>query len=69
MTADEVAAMEKDGKLEDGSSTENKDLKTPVSGTKRKARSDESDHAPLKKAKISSESAEDDDDDGDVEDE
>jgi len=69
LTADEVAAMEKEGKGDDGSSIENKDLKTPVSGTKRKAPSDDDDDAPAKKTKISSESADDDDDDGDGEDE
>ena len=69
MTADEVAAMEKDGKGDDGSSVENKDMKAPTSGTKRKALSDDSDGTSMKKTKISSESADDDDDDGDGEDE
>ena len=69
LTADEVAAMEKEKNGENGSSTENKDLKTPASGTKRKAPSDDSDDTPVKKTKISSESAVDVDDDGDVDDE
>ena len=57
--------MEKEGKGED-LGVENKDLKTPASGTKRKAPSDDSD-TPVKKSKISSESADDDDDDGEGE--
>ncbi|KAK5940829.1 Transcriptional activator [Knufia obscura] len=69
LTADEVAAMEKEGKGENGSMIENQEVKAPTSGTKRKARSDDSDETPLKKTKVSSESADDDDDDGDVEDE
>lgn len=68
LTADEVAAMEKENNGENGLPTEIKDTKTPASGTKRKAPSDDSDGTPVKKTKISSESAEDDDDD-DAEDE
>lgn len=67
LTADEVAAMEKEKNGENGS-TENKKLETPASGTKRKAASDDSD-TPVKKTKVSSESADDDDDDGDGEEE
>lgn len=60
LTADEVAAMEKEGK--GGENGEVKlDLPTPASGKKRKAQSDSSD-TPAKKNKISSDSAEDDDD-------
>lgn len=60
LTADEVAAMEKDAKGDENG--ENKiDLATPVSGKKRKAQSDSSD-TPAKKSKVSSDSAEDDDD-------
>lgn len=66
LTADEVAAMEKDAKGGENGSIENKKLDSPPSGTKRKAASDDSDH-PTKKSKISSESAEDEDDDGEGE--
>lgn len=60
LTADEVAAMEKEGK--GGENGEVKlDLTTPASGKKRKAQSDSSD-TPAKKSKVSSDSAEDDDD-------
>lgn len=69
LTADEVAAMEKDSKGGENGSPEIKDTKTPANGTKRKAVSDDSDDTPAKKTKISSESAEDDDDDGDADDE
>lgn len=65
LTADEVAAMEKEKAGENGVATENKKVDTPASGTKRKAPSDESEDTPVKKAKLSSESAEDEDEDGD----
>ncbi|KAK5071071.1 Transcriptional activator [Lithohypha guttulata] len=65
LTADEVAAMDKEKGGENGS-PENTKLDTPVSGTKRKAASNHSE-APVKKSKVSSESAEDDEDDGDGE--
>ena len=66
LTADEVAAMEKDAKGgENGSVKDETEL--PPSGKKRKAQSDSSD-TPAKKSKVSSDSAEDDDDgDGDEE--
>lgn len=66
MTADEVAAMEKEKGGENGS-PDMKKLDAPASSTKRKAGSDDSDETPVKKPKLASESA-DEDDDGDGED-
>lgn len=66
LTADEVAAMEKE-KNGENSSPEVKKQDTLATGTKRKAGSDDSDETPVKKAKVASESA-DEDDDGDGED-
>jgi nuclear transcription factor Y, alpha len=61
LTADEVAAMEKEGKLENGETPLPKDPKSTSSGTKRKA--DHLDNeTPVKKSKVASESAEEDDD-------
>ena len=60
LTADEVAAMEKDGKLENGQTPDMKP--TNKSGSaKRKADSIDND-TPVKKSKIASESADEDDD-------
>lgn len=67
LTADEVAAMEKEKGGENGS-PEMKKLDAPTSGTKRKAGSDDSDETPVKKMKVASESADDEDDDGDGDD-
>lgn len=67
MTADEVAAMEKEKGGENGS-PEMKKSDVPASSTKRKAGSDDSDETPVKKMKLASESADDEDDDGDGED-
>ena len=61
LTADEVAAMEKDGKLENGQTPVSKPSDKSGSGTKRKAESDENE-TPIKKSKVSSESADEDDD-------
>lgn len=70
LTADEVAQMEKEKNGENGAPSDGKETKTPASGTKRKAGSDDSNDTPIKKTKVSSESAEeDDDDDGDGEEE
>lgn len=67
LTADEVAAMEKEKGGENGS-PDMKKLDAPASGTKRKAGSDDSDETPVKKMKVASESADDEDDDGDGDD-
>jgi nuclear transcription factor Y, alpha len=61
LTADEVAAMEKDGKLENGSTPVSKPSDKGGSGTKRKADSIEN-QTPIKKSKVASESADEDDD-------
>lgn len=53
LTADEVAAMEKEKNGENGEATENKKVESPASGTKRKAESDDSDQTPAKKSKTS----------------
>lgn len=66
LTADEVAAMEKEKGGENGLSSENsKQLETPASGTKRKAASDDADGSATKKSKVSSDSAEEEEHDGD----
>lgn len=61
LTADEVAAMEKAGTLENGQTPVTKETKSVGSGTKRKADSLDND-TPVKKSKVASESAEEDDD-------
>jgi hypothetical protein len=61
LTADEVAAMEKEGKLENGQTPVTKSSEKTASGTKRKAESIENE-TPIKKSKVASESADEDDD-------
>lgn len=64
LTADEVAAMEKEKGGENGVPDSVK-LDTPASGTKRKATSDGTNESAAKKSKVSNDSAEDDEQDGD----